>query len=136
MDNYAVANAMTTVNQLIPLVEEAEAQFKSARNWSFLDIFGGGFIIDLIKHHKLGKASQYMNEVDRLLHVLASQLGQINIPDDYRMQMNGFVTFADFMFDGIFVDAYMTHKIMSSLEQVRQLKDKLYILRERLFSMR
>ena len=136
MEVSQVNAALGTVNTLIPLVETAESQFKSARNWSFFDVLGGGFFSDMIKHYKLGKASDSMREIDSLLHTLATQLGNINIPADYRMQMNGFVTFADFMFDGVLVDAYMAHKIMSSLEQERQLKDKLYILRERLQGMR
>lgn len=127
-----VSDALNTVNRLIPLVEEAENQFKSARNWSFLDVLGGGTITDLVKHYKLGKAGDTMNEVNYYLQQLSVQLGNINIPTDYRMKMGGFLTFADFMFDGFLMDAYMTSKIMSSLEQVRDLKNKLYQVKERL----
>lgn len=130
-----VADALNTVNRLISLVEQAEKQFKSARNWSFLDVLGGGVITDLVKHYKLGKAGNTMNEVNYYLQQLSAQLGNINIPADYRMQMGGFLTFADFFFDGIFVDAYMTSKIMNSLEQVRDLLNKLRQVKARLESM-
>lgn len=130
-----VSNALATVNSLIPLVEESERLFKSARNWSFLDMFGGGTITDLIKHYKLGKASDAMSEVNSLLQQLSRELGNINIPEDYRVQLGGFLTFADFLFDGIFVDAYMASKIMTSLKKVRDLKDKLYILKSKLLEM-
>ncbi len=135
MQNLQVENALETINELIPLVEQAENQFKSARNWSFLDVLGGDFIVDIVKHYKLNKVAGTMNEVDYLLQKLGRELGNINIPEDYRMQLGGFLTFADFFFDGFFVDAYVASKIMNSLEQVQQLKNKLYILRSRLESM-
>lgn len=130
-----VTDALNTVNRLIPLVEQAERQFKSARNWSFLDVLGGGTITDLVKHYKLGKAGNTMNEINCYLQQLSVQLGNINIPADYRMQMGGFLTFADFFFDGIFVDAYMASKIMNSLKQVRDLLNKLHQVKYRLESM-
>lgn len=131
--NPEVSNALNTVNRLIPLVEDAERQFKGARNWGFLDVLGNdSFLVDLIKHHKLNKAKDIMGEVNYLLQQLAQQLGGINIPDDYRMQLGGFLTFADFFFDGVLVDAYMISKIMSSLDQIRKLKSKLYTVKSRL----
>lgn len=130
-----VTRAVSTVNRLIPLVEEAESQFKSARNWSFLDVLGGGTIVDLVKHYKLNKAGNTMEEVNYLLQELNRELGNISIPDDYRMQLGGFLTFADFFFDGVFVDAYMASKIMSSLDEVRKLKNRLYELKSRLVAM-
>lgn len=132
MSNPQVEKALSTVNRLIPLVEEAETHFKSARNWSFLDVLGGGLIVDLIKHSKLSKATDSMNEIDFLMRQLRSELGSIEAPDDYRMNVGGFLTFADFFFDGVFVDAYMASKIMSSLDEVQKLKNKLYALKSRL----
>lgn len=134
-NNVAIDNAINTINELIPLVEKAESQFKSARNWSFIDVFGGGTFVDLFKHHKLSKASTTMNAINSLLQRLSYELGNINIPVDYKMNISGFATFADFVFDGAFVDAYMTSKIMSSLNQVKQLKKKLYAVKEQLSRM-
>lgn len=135
MSNLQIQEALNTVNQLIPLVEEAECHFKSARNWSFLDVLGGGFFVDLLKHHNLNKASDSMSEINYLMQQLSFQLGSIEIPNDYRMQLGGFLTFADFFFDGFFADAYMASKIMSSLEEVQKLKNRLYILKAKLEQM-
>ena len=132
MSNPQVEKALSTVNRLIPLVEEAESHFKSARNWSIFDVLGGGLIVDLIKHSKLNKAANSMNEIDFLMRQLRIELGSIAIPNDYRMNVGGFLTFADFFFDGIFADAYMASKIMSSLDEVQKLKNKLYALKSQL----
>ena len=132
----AVNQALNITGELIPLVEKAEKHLSSARNWSFLDVLGGGMFVDLIKHMKLGNATQIMDRVNYLMEELQRTLGSINIPEDYRMNVGGFLTFADFFFDNAFMDAFMTSKILSSISQVRDLKQKLYTLRDRLEQMR
>ena len=131
-NNPQINEALSITCQLIPLVEDAERSLSSAKNWSFLDVLGGGFIVDMVKHYKLGKASDSMNQVNYLMQRLQVALGNIQIPQDYRMQVGGFLTFADFFFDGFLADAYMAGKIWSSLNQVRDLKSRLYSLQNHL----
>lgn len=130
-----INDVRTILNKLLPLVDRAEAKFKSARNWGVVDILGGGLIVDLIKHSQLGAAGGIMNEISDLLRDLQRELKDIDIPTDYRMQMGGFATFADFVFDGALADAWMESKIVSSLDQVRQLKQRLLMLQSRINEM-
>jgi hypothetical protein len=129
-----VSSAKDTIRQILPLVDEAERKFKSARNWGFLDIFGGGLIVDLFKHGKLNSANNTMNEISYHLQILQNQLDSLTIPTDYRMKF-GFSSFGDFLFDGAIFDIYMQSKIMSSLDQVRKLKNKLVQLHDMLDRM-
>ncbi|MEE1291037.1 MAG: hypothetical protein UHW86_08410 [Spirochaetota bacterium] len=129
-----VSSAKNTIRQILPLVDEAERKFKSARNWGFLDIFGGGLIVDLFKHGKLNSANNTMNEISYHLQILQNQLDSLTIPTDYRMKF-GFSSFGDFLFDGAIFDIYMQSKIMSSLDQVRKLKNKLVQLHDMLDRM-
>lgn len=131
-----INEALSLVNQLISLVNDAERSLSSARNWSIFDVLGGGFFTDLIKHSKLSNASSAMNEVNYLMQRLQVVLGSIQIPNDYRMNVGGFSTFADFFFDSGLVDAYMLSKIWSSLNEVRKLRDKLYDLKGKLEGLR
>jgi hypothetical protein len=130
-----INDARDIVRQLLPLVEQAEKKFTSARNWGIVDLLGGGLITDLIKHSQLGSASNTMNQISDLLSDLQRELQDIDIPTDYRMQMGGFATFADFVFDGTLADAWMESKIVSSLDQVRQLRQRLTVLQDRLDTM-
>ncbi|MBQ8353906.1 MAG: hypothetical protein IJX32_05155 [Spirochaetaceae bacterium] len=120
------------INQILPLIDEAENKFRSARNWGFFDILGGGFITDLIKHSKLGAASDIMNRINYLLHDLQRELKEVVIPTDFSMNTASFSTFADFVFDGILADVYMQSKIMTSMEQIRELRSRLLILKDKL----
>ena len=135
-DIVQVNQALKLTDQLIATLDDAERQLSSARNWGFLDVLGGGFIVDLIKHSKLGNAKVSMERVNYLLEELKRVLGGISMPDDYRMDVSGILTFADFFFDSGIVDVYMTAKIMSSLNEVRNLKNRCYELRSRLSELR
>ena len=131
-----INQAINLTDQLISELDQAERQLSSARNWGFLDVLGGGFIIDLIKHSKLNNAKLSMDRVNYLLQELKRVLGGISMPGDYSMNVGGIATFADFFFDSGIVDVYMTAKIMSSLNEVRNLKNRCYELRSRLSNIR
>ena len=131
-----INQAINLTDQLISELDQAERQLSSARNWGFLDVLGGGFIIDLIKHSKLNNAKVSMERVNYLLQELRRVLGGISMAGDYSMNVGGFETFADFFFDSGIVDVYMTAKIMSSLNEVRNLKNRCYELRQRLSNIR
>lgn len=135
-DIAQVNQALNLTNQLIAELDQAERQLSSARNWSFLDVLGGGLITDLIKHSKLNNAKSSMDRVNWLLQELRRVLGGISMAGDYSMNVGGFATFADFFFDSGIVDVYMTAKIMSSLNEVRNLKNRCYELRSRLSNIR
>ena len=134
-ENQNTGEALAIVDRLLPIVDEAERKLKSARNWSVLDMLGGGFIVDMVKNYKLNGAAGLMREADALLRRLQQVLGAISMPQDYRMSIGGFATFADFFFDGIFADACMASKIFSSLDEVRRLKERLLELRTLLSRM-
>ena len=129
-------DALCVLDRLVPLVFDAEKRLSHARNWSFIAVLGGGFFVDIFKYLNIGRAKNSMDEADRLLRELSSILGGMEIPVDYRMQLGGFATFADFVFDGFIIsDVYMAGKILSSLEQVRELKKRLVALQVQLQSM-
>ena len=135
-DITQVNQALILTDQLIAELDQAERQLTSARNWGFLDVLGGGLITDLIKHSKLNNAKSSMDRVNYLLQELRRALGGISMAGDYSMNVGGFETFADFFFDSGIVDVYMTAKIMSSLNEVRNLKNRCYELRARLSNIR
>ncbi len=131
MDSQIQKNeALGLVNELLYLTERAESSLTSARNWSFLDLIGGGLITDLIKHSKVSSARSSMERANALMERLRDVLGSMAVPPDISIKIGGFSTFADFLFDGIVFDGYMTFKIMDNLNELAGLKQKLYCLRQ------
>lgn len=124
------------LTNLFPLIDQAEKQFTSARNWGVVDMLGGGFIVDLIKHSKINNAKNIMTQINYLLHDLQRELKDIAIPTDFSMNTATFATFADFIFDGALADIYMESKIISSLDQVKELRYRLQTLQNNLSELK
>lgn len=136
MEIREIDDCLRIIDRLLPLIQEAERQFSSARNWGFLDMLGGGLLTDIIKHSKLSRASDCMNEINYILRDLERELKDVKFTTDYSMNTASFSTFADFLFDGILADTYMQSKIMSSLDQVRELRHRIEFIQSRLLDMK
>lgn len=136
LEKHEIDDCLRIIDRLMPLIGEAERQFSSARNWGFIDMLGGGLLTDIIKHSKLNRAAGCMNEINYLLRELERELKDVQFTTDYSMNTGTFSTFADFLFDGILADTYMQSKIMSSLDQVHELRYRIEFIRERLLDKR
>ena len=95
LNKSQIANVRNIISRLLPVVSSAESKFKSAKNWGILDILGGGFIVDMIKHSKINSASQDLNQVNYLLGQLQTELNRVVFPTDFTLNVPGFATFAD-----------------------------------------
>lgn len=134
-DVFQVKRAMTLIDEILPMVTDAKNSLKGARLFGVADMLGGGFFMDIIKHVQINNASRKMEEVSRKLGELKECLGNIKINNDYRMEVNGFLTFADFLFDGFLFDTVMLSKIWGSVTELENLESKLYQCRNSLSSM-
>lgn len=99
-------------------LREAQNNLKSARNWGIFDMFGGGFITDLIKHSKMGNASSCMENAKYDLQVFQRELRDVSMSFDLNMDIGGFLSFADFFFDGFVADYLVQSKIADARSQV------------------
>lgn len=117
-------------SELLKLLDKAENHFKSARNWGWIDIFGGDFISTVVKHVKISKGSQVMTEISVLLERLQNKLSNCNFSNYYTVNQMSFSSIGDFLFDGLIFDSYVQSKIFSSLDEVRNLRNKIQLLRE------
>lgn len=135
IERNSITNSISIINQILPRLDNAIKKFKSARNWGFFDVLGGGFITDLIKHSSLNSAANEMNYINSLLQNLNYELKNLTFNGDFSMNTMTFATFADFVFDGIIVDVYMQSKIMKSLSCLEELKEQLLTLLNKLKRM-
>lgn len=96
----------------------AQEKLNSAKGWSWLDMFGGGFLTDMIKHSKMDEASRCMENAKYNLKKFQKELSDINLSLDLRMEVGGFLSFADFFFDGLVADYLVQSKIEDARRQV------------------
>lgn len=113
-----IREAITAGERALFSLKKAEEKLISASNWGLWDIFGGGLISGIAKHSKMNEASSYMEEAKRNLFVFQKELRDVNGTYDLRLDIGGFLSFADFFFDGVIADYLVQRKINDVKVQV------------------
>ena len=118
LDIKEVHEAIYSGERAITSLEEMKNHLESARGWGTWDILGGGLITDMAKHSAIDRANNSAHEVQYLLKSFEKELSDVNKFTDIKVDISGFTTFADFFFDGFFVDWFVQSKIKDSLRSV------------------
>ena len=114
-----VREAIAAGNDALSSLYQARDLLQSARNWGIWDILGGGFLSTMIKHHKLDQANACMNEAERKLAVFREELKDVELPQ-MQLSIDGFLSFADFFFDGVLADYLVQRKINQARDKVER----------------
>lgn len=115
-----IREAIRAGERALDSLKEAQRQLQSAGNWGLIDIFGGNTISGLMKHMKINNASRCIDDARRDLAYFRDELGDIRDIENLNVDVGGFLTFADFFFDGFVADIFVQSKIRKGQEQVRE----------------
>ena len=96
----------------------------SAENWGVWDLFGGGLISDMAKHSHIDDASNAARQAQSALRSFRTELADVNISEDFQIEISDFAKFADFFFDGLFADLFMQNKINTAQENVSSVQNQ------------
>lgn len=99
-------------------LRNAKSELDSASNWGIFDILGGGFITSMVKHSKLDNATRLMEEAKRNLKYFEKELADVNRIANLNLNISGFLTFADYFFDGMIADLLVQSQISDTQKQV------------------
>ena len=113
-----IREAVAAGERALTSLRRAQEKLDSARNWGLFDLFGGGFITDMIKHSRMNDASALMENARADLLVFQRELRDVYVPTEFRMEVSDFLTFADFFFDGVIADYLVQAKIADARAQV------------------
>jgi hypothetical protein len=108
-------------------LNDAKAELNRARNWGLLDLFGGGTITGLIKYSKMNNAQRYMEQARYDLSRFSKELNDVNMACNLNIDVGGFLSFADFFFDGVVADWLVQDRIN---EARRQVDDAIWMVQE------
>ena len=75
-------------------LREAKEQLNSARNWGIYDMIGGGLISSMIKHSKIDRANEWMDQANRDLRCFAKELRDVD-SDDLQIDTGSLVSMLD-----------------------------------------
>ena len=102
------------------------SELEDADGWNTWDILGGGGIIThMAKHSHLDEAQDLVQELQCQLRRFKTELADIQISANMQVNIDGFLRFADYFFDGIFADWAVGDKINQSLASVNSIQSQI-----------
>ncbi len=113
-------------------IDAIQKSLSSAEGWGTFDLLGGGLISDLAKHSHLDEAQRQVNALQRSLSRFRTELSDVSIQADLQIQVDGFLRFADYFFDGLFADWAVLDRIHNSQSQVSEVDRSVRTLLSRL----
>lgn len=108
----AARNALRTAQDVMDSLDSAEG-------WGTWDLLGGGLMADLVKHDHLDQAQALVEQLQRDLLRLKTELADVEIQAELVVRIDGFMRFADFFFDGLFADLAVLDHIDQSQRQLQ-----------------
>lgn len=117
-DRKEINEAIAAGEQALNSLYAAQEKLDSAKGWGWADLLGGGFLTGMIKHSRIEDASRCMEDAKYHLKVFQKELNDIHLSMDLRMEVGGFLSFADFFFDGLVADYLVQSKIEDARRQV------------------
>ena len=112
------------------------SELNSADGWNTWDMFGGGGIIThMAKHSHLDSAQDLVSELQSKLRRFKTELADIQITANMQVNVDGFLRFADYFFDGLFADWAVGDKINQSMNSVSSTKSQISRTLDKLNSM-
>lgn len=92
----------------------------SASNWGIWDMLGGGLFVTWAKHSRLNDAKEQVRKAEAACRIFARELKDVQMQLDANLELDGFLKFADFFFDGFFADIMVQSRIGSMRDDVRR----------------
>ena len=113
--NEAIAAGEKAIEKAL----DVKANLDSASSWNTWDIFGGGgFITHMAKYDHLDDAQEKIEKLQVKLSQFKTELTDVNISSDIKVEIDGFTRFVDYFFDNIFTDWEVGGKIDDSISQI------------------
>ena len=101
-------------------IDAIQKSLSSAEGWGTFDLLGGGLISGVAKHSHLDEAQRQVHTLQRSLSRFRTELADVSIQADLQIQIDGFLRFADYFFDGLFADWAVLDHIHNSQSQVSE----------------
>ena len=112
------------------------SELNSADGWNTWDMFGGGGInTHMAKHSHLDEAQDLVSDLQSKLRRFKTELADIQITANMQVNVDGFLRFADYFFDGLFADWAVGDKISQSMNSVSSTKSQIGRTLDKLNSM-
>ena len=130
-----LAEAVAAGERALDQVERILSHLDSAEGFSTWDLLGGGMLADLAKHSELDRAQDEIEQLQIDLNHFRTELADVTVRADIQVQIDGFLRFADYFFDGLFADWAVRNRIQQAQSQVSETRAQIRNVLNRLDQM-
>ena len=127
-----IKEAMDAADEALDCLRRAQDRLASAKNWGILDILGGGLISTFMKQNRMSEANDELASARDALKNFASELKDVSDVNLDNIEVNDFLSFADYFFDGAIADWMIQSRISDARDQVRRAIDQIETIRDNL----
>ena len=113
-----IDEAIRAADYALECLHNADDHLNSASNWGLVDLFGGGLLTTLFKHSKINDAHEELMEAKWALKEFSKELADVDKRIDLNIDIGSFLTFADYLFDGLIADMMVQSRISEAKRQV------------------
>lgn len=131
-----IDEALGAVEDALGCLDAAARDLKSAGNWGWFDIFGGGFLTSMLKHGKMETAQRHLSAAQAALGRLADELNDVEGFAGLGPDVGDFLLTADWLFDNAFMDAMVQQRIIESQNRVAQAIAQCEQVRDQLLALK
>ena len=124
-DKKEIQEAILAGQKALSSANNVLSSLDSAENWGTFDLFGGGMIADMVKHNHLDDAQNKVEKLQSDLRRFKTELTDVNINADMKVNIDGFLRFADYFFDNFFTDWAVLDKINASQKNIKNIKKQI-----------
>ncbi|MGI5888304.1 MAG: hypothetical protein ACOX6J_02870 [Oscillospiraceae bacterium] len=110
----------------------ADGYLNKAGNWGMVDILGGGWITTYIKRNSLEEARNEMAAAQRAVLNLRKELLDVPSVNSLGLDIDDFLAFADYFFDGFLADIMVQSRISEAQRKVHDTIDEIQRIRTNL----
>ena len=130
-----LAEAVAAGEQALDQVDRVLDHLNDAEGFSTWDLLGGGLLADLAKHDQLDQAQGEIEQLQLCLDRFRTELADVTIRADMQVQIDGFLRFADYFFDGLFADWAVMDRIQQAKSRVSDTRAQIRNVLDRLDQM-
>lgn len=106
-----------------------------AKNWGWVDIFGGGLLVTVAKRNRIEEAQNEMTQARRYINRLLSMMNEGSKVSFTRIESGGFLQFTDFIIDNLISDIMVQNRIEEIRTEVDNTIVKVEAIKERLYQI-
>lgn len=131
-----ISEAISAADEALYYLDKAQDSLGSAGNWGLIDMFGGNFFSTFMKHRHIDEAQDSVEAARSAIRRFAKELQDVDTGGGLNVEVDGFLQFADYFFDGFVADWLVQTKIDKSKRDIKEARREVQHLRNELVDAR